>query len=92
MQNNNSNEWINWIEEAISKDFIKYYEFNHFNNFKVVGAGGFGKVYCVDWKNSGQRFALKSFWDFNDTVKELVREVITKYNMYLVDNHFYISS
>ncbi|CAB4396134.1 unnamed protein product [Rhizophagus irregularis] len=27
---NSNNEWINWIEEAIAKDYFKYYEFNHF--------------------------------------------------------------
>ena len=90
MQNSNSNEWINWIEDAISKKHIKYYEYNHFSNFQKIGTGGFGKVYCANWKNSGQYFALKSFLNLNNvTIKELVREVFTKYNMYLlVDNYF----
>ena len=93
MQNtNNKNEWINWIEDAVSKKHMKYYEYNHFSNFQEIGSGGFGKVYCANWKNTSQCFALKSFFNLdNVTVKELVREVITeynKYNMYLVDNHF----
>ncbi|POG64953.1 kinase-like domain-containing protein, partial [Rhizophagus irregularis DAOM 181602=DAOM 197198] len=33
----NSNEWINWIEESIAKKQIKYYDYNHFNNIQEVG-------------------------------------------------------
>src|ERR1051325_2013980 len=72
-----SNEWINWIEEAISKKHIKYYEYEYFHNFKEVGAGSFGKVRRVNWKNSHGYLALKSFFNFNNaTVKEVVREVM----------------
>ena len=28
----NTNEWINWLEEAIAKEYLKYYEYNYFNN------------------------------------------------------------
>ena len=73
----NSNEWINWIEEAISKKHIKYYEHEYFHNFKEVGAGSFGKVYRVNWKNSHEHLALKSFFNFNNSMaKEIVREVM----------------
>ncbi|RGB42326.1 kinase-like domain-containing protein [Rhizophagus diaphanus] len=46
MSNNtefNSNEWIDWIEEAIAKKHIKYYDYKHFNNIQEIGSGGFGK-------------------------------------------------
>ena len=33
----NSNEWIDWIEKAISKKYIKYYEYNHFYNITEIG-------------------------------------------------------
>ena len=76
---NNSNEWINWIEVAIANDYIKYYEYKHFNNIKEIGSGGFGKVYCANWKNSNQYFALKYFTKPDDaTVEEIVHEVIMK--------------
>jgi hypothetical protein len=39
----NKNEWIKWIEEAIDKEHIKYYEYKEFNNFQEIGTGGFGK-------------------------------------------------
>ena len=74
--NNNSNEWINWIEEAIAKDYFKYYEYKHFSNIQEIGSGGFSKVYRANWKNSEQYFALKSFKKLDDAaVKEIVGEV-----------------
>jgi hypothetical protein len=73
----NKNEWINWIEEAIDKEHMKYYEYKEFNKFQEVGTGSFGKVYRANWKNSEKCFALKSFSSLNNvTVKEIVREVI----------------
>ena len=72
----NANEWINWIEEAIFKRHIKYYEYEHFNNIEKIGSGGFGKVYRANWKNFENYFALKSFFSLNNvTVKEIVHEV-----------------
>ena len=40
-----SSEWANWIEDAISKKLIKYYEYEHFHNIEEIGSGGFGKIY-----------------------------------------------
>jgi hypothetical protein len=73
----NKNEWINWIEEAIDKNQLKYYEYNEFNNFQEIGTGGSGKVYRANWKNLEKHFILKSFFSLNNTiVKEIIREVI----------------
>ena len=74
----NSNEWINWIEEAISKNYLKHYEYKNFSNLQEIGTGGFGKVYRANWKKSNKYLALKSFFDFNNTttIKEVVHEVI----------------
>jgi hypothetical protein len=73
----NKNKWINLIEEAIDKEYIKYYEYKEFNNFQEIGTGNFGKVYCANWKKLEKCFALKSFFILdNVTVKEILREVI----------------
>ncbi|RIA84024.1 hypothetical protein C1645_742654 [Glomus cerebriforme] len=73
---NNTNEWVNWIEEAISKEHIKYYEYEKFYNFNEIGSGGFGIVHRANWKNSHEYFALKSFFNFNETTaKEIVHEI-----------------
>jgi hypothetical protein len=73
----NTNEWIDWIEEAIVKEHINYYEYKQFNNFQEIGSGSFGKVYRANWKNLEKNFALKSFFNTNElTIKEIVCEVM----------------
>ncbi|GET04740.1 kinase-like domain-containing protein [Rhizophagus clarus] len=71
-----TNEWVKWIEEAVDREYFKFYEYNQFNNIQHIGTGGFGKVYRANWKNSEKQFALKSFFSLdNITVKEIVREL-----------------
>ena len=73
-----SDNSIDWIEDAISKNHIKYYEYKHFNNIQRIDSGSFGIVYRADWKNLKKPFALKSFSNLNNvTNKEIVGEVIT---------------
>ncbi|CAB4438351.1 unnamed protein product [Rhizophagus irregularis] len=75
----NSNEWIDWIEEAIAKKHIKYYDYKHFNNIQEIGFGNFGKVYRANWKSFCNHLALKSFFNFNNaTVKEIVNEIFNE--------------
>jgi hypothetical protein len=76
--NKNSNEWINWIYEAISKNQINYYEYEDFYNIEKIDDDYFEKVYRANWKNSERYFILKSFNFDNVTVKEIIREVIIK--------------
>jgi hypothetical protein len=72
----NANEWVDWIEEAIAKEYFKSYEYKNFSNVREIGSGAFGKVYRANWKNSNQYIALKSFFNLNNvTVKEIVHEV-----------------
>uniref|UniRef100_U9SUR3 Protein kinase domain-containing protein n=1 Tax=Rhizophagus irregularis (strain DAOM 181602 / DAOM 197198 / MUCL 43194) TaxID=747089 RepID=U9SUR3_RHIID len=71
-----SNEWINCIEEYISKNKnIKYYEYYHFHNIEKINNDNFGKVYRANWKNSEQYFVLKSLNIDNITVKEIIHEL-----------------
>jgi hypothetical protein len=81
---NNSNNSINWIEEAILKKHIKYYDYkNCLSNVQIIGKGHFGEVFRVNYKDSEQYLALKSFFNFDiATVKEIVHEVLYKYNFY----------
>ena len=81
---NYSNEWIYWIEESISKNYIKYYEYKHFHNIEKIGNGS---IHRANWKNSEQYFALKSFNFDNATIKEIIHEVITNCN----NNDNYVS-
>ena len=73
----NANERINWIEEAIAKEYLRYYERENFSNIEVIGTGTFGKVYRAKWRNFENYLALKSFFNLNNvTIKEIVHEVI----------------
>ena len=77
----NQNEWINWIEDSISKKHIKHYEYKYFNNIQEIGSGGFANVYRANWKNSPGHLALKLINLNNTTIKEIVHEVIMSYNL-----------
>ncbi|CAB4442931.1 unnamed protein product [Rhizophagus irregularis] len=87
MQNaKNTNEWINWIEEAVSKEYYRLYEHENFSNIQKIGTGGFGKVYRASWKNS-QYFALKTFFNLDDvTAKEIVHELKLQRDIQFHDN------
>jgi serine/threonine protein kinase len=67
--------YINWLDNSISEEHIKYYKYSDFNNFKQIGEGAYGNVVRVNWKNSNRLFALKSFINDEHTLKEVVKEV-----------------
>ncbi|PKY52372.1 kinase-like protein [Rhizophagus irregularis] len=71
-----SSDSNNWIDDAISKMHIKYFDYKHFRNVEEIGNGGFGKIYCANWKNSEQRLVLKSLINLNPiAIKELTHEL-----------------
>ncbi|CAB5189596.1 unnamed protein product [Rhizophagus irregularis] len=71
-KNNNSN----WLEEAISNNYIKYYEYKHFSNIQKIGTGYFGEVFRANYKDSEQYLALKSFFNLDiATIKEIIHEL-----------------
>ncbi|CAB4388139.1 unnamed protein product [Rhizophagus irregularis] len=83
----NSDEQINWIEDAISKNYFKYYEYNHFRNIQEIGFGSFEKVCRANWKGSNKYLTLKSFSNINNvTVKETVNELKLLFEMNFHEN------
>jgi hypothetical protein len=91
MQASSSNEWVNWIEEAINKKHIKYYEYEYFHKIEEIGSGGFAKVCRANWRNSQKILALKSFHTFNNAMaKEIVNEVIILFSSHHYDICFYL--
>ncbi|GBC22475.2 kinase-like domain-containing protein [Rhizophagus irregularis DAOM 181602=DAOM 197198] len=32
----NTNEWVNWIEEVVDKEYFKFYEYKQFNNIQYI--------------------------------------------------------
>ncbi|GBC05370.1 hypothetical protein RclHR1_00620010 [Rhizophagus clarus] len=75
--NEDTKECIDWIEEAIEKEFFRYYEYKNFSNIRSIGKGGFAEIFRANWNNYlGQYLVLKSFLDLNDaTVKEVIHEI-----------------
>ncbi|PKK72000.1 hypothetical protein RhiirC2_865283, partial [Rhizophagus irregularis] len=61
-----TNVWIDWIEEAIAKKHLKYYEFSQFKNIQEIGRGGFSIVFRANWKSSDRYFALKTFFNYDN--------------------------
>ncbi|GET58533.1 kinase-like domain-containing protein [Rhizophagus irregularis DAOM 181602=DAOM 197198] len=74
----NSNEWIDWIEEAIAKKHIKYYDYKHFNNIQEIGFGNFGKVYRANWKtnqdNNSKKYLLVMEYANSGTLRNYLSE------------------
>ncbi|CAB4426590.1 unnamed protein product [Rhizophagus irregularis] len=70
-----TNEWAQLIEDAITKDFISYHDYNEFQNLQHIGSGVFGKVYRATWKSQDTIVALKSFEFNNYVMKEILNEV-----------------
>ncbi|CAB4442511.1 unnamed protein product [Rhizophagus irregularis] len=69
-----SDKWIQWIEDGISKCYINYYEYNEFQNIRRIGSGAFSNVYRANWKSSNTVVALKSFRN-DSCVIEIVNEL-----------------
>ncbi|GBC14218.2 kinase-like domain-containing protein [Rhizophagus irregularis DAOM 181602=DAOM 197198] len=81
------NEWFKWIEEAIAKKHIKYYEYKYFKNIQEIGIGSFGKVYRAKWKDLPKYFALKSLLNIDEeAIKELINEIELKRELISHDN------
>ncbi|CAB4380750.1 unnamed protein product [Rhizophagus irregularis] len=68
-----SNTYIDWLENAISENYIKYYDYAEFTNKEEISNGSFGKVFRVNRKDSDTVMALK--YPFNLTIKEIVNEI-----------------
>ena len=69
------NYYINWLENSITEEHIKFYEYLDFKNIQLLGNGSYGSVFRVNCKNTDRFFALKSFINNEQTFKELIKEV-----------------
>ena len=63
------------LEKLISEGHIEYYEPSDFKNIQLVGKGSFGSVSRATWKNT-RYFALKSFNNDKQTLREIIKEVL----------------
>ncbi|GBB84536.1 hypothetical protein RclHR1_01110021 [Rhizophagus clarus] len=68
-----SDTCIDWLEKAISDNYIKYYDYADFTNKEELNNGSFGKVFRANRKDSDTVMALK--YPFNLTIKEIINEL-----------------
>ena len=64
-----------WLENSISNEHVRYYEYTDFKNIKKIGKGSFGNVVRANWKDTDRFFALKLFNNDSVSLKEVVNEV-----------------
>ncbi|GBC07922.1 hypothetical protein RclHR1_00780002 [Rhizophagus clarus] len=69
------NYYIEWLNNSITEEHIRYYNYSDFTNIQRIGRGSHGNVVRVNWKNSNRLFALKSFINDKQTLKEVVKEL-----------------
>jgi serine/threonine protein kinase len=74
-------KWIKYIEDAITNGDIIKFDYQNFENIRVLGVGGFGKVYSATYKKLNKSVALKSVNIYNDnSMRNFVNEVL-KYKL-----------
>ena len=67
---------IDWLENSIKEEHIRYYEYSNFKDIRQIGRGSFGSVFRATWKIANRLFALKSFNNDKQTLEQVVKEVI----------------
>ncbi len=68
-----SDTYIDWLEKAVSENFIKYYDYSEFI-IKEIDSESIGNIFRANWKGTNTLFFLKS--SNNLTIKEIINEVI----------------
>lgn len=70
---NESNSHINWVENAFTENYIKYYDYSNFTNIEEIDNNSFGKILRANWKETDIRLIIKSSNKL--TIKEIINEV-----------------
>lgn len=72
---NEINDYNNWLEKSINNENIKYFEYSDFENVRSIGRGTFGSVVRANLKNTDEFYALKSFNNEEEALFKIIREV-----------------
>jgi hypothetical protein len=70
---NDSNNYIDWIEKAVTENYIKYYNYAEFTNMKEINHGSVGNIFQASWKGTDTLLVVKSSYKLS--VKEIINEV-----------------
>ena len=57
---NNTNEWAQWIEDDIAREYINYHDYGEFRDIVKVGYGGFREAYRANLGSSNAVVAIKN--------------------------------
>ncbi|CAB4398642.1 unnamed protein product [Rhizophagus irregularis] len=68
-----SNSHINWVENAFTENYIKYYDYSNFTNIEEIDNNSFGKILRANWKETDIRLIIKSSNKL--TIKEIINEI-----------------
>ncbi|CAB4391058.1 unnamed protein product [Rhizophagus irregularis] len=71
-----------WLEKAIAEKYLKYYEYNEFDNIEAISHSCYGSVYRAKWK--GINMALK--YSDNSTIEEFVNELRLQLEVHYHEN------
>lgn len=74
MQATDFDDDINWIEKAIEKKYIKYYDHSEFTHTKPMDeSSSVGSIFRANWKDTDTLLVVKTPSEL--TVKEIINEV-----------------
>ena len=76
---NDPNDHVDWVEKAITENYIKYYNYSDFTNMKEINNGSVGNIFRASWKGTDTLLVVKSSYKL--TVKEIVNEVFIVINL-----------
>src|SRR5947207_15984996 len=73
------NDCVDWVEKAVTENYIKYYNYTEFTNMKEINNGSVGNIFQASWKGTDTLLVVKSSYKL--TVKEIVNEVFIIINL-----------
>ena len=80
---NDPNDYVDWVEKAITENYIKYYNYSDFTNMKEINNGSVGNIYQANWKGTDTLLVVKSSYKLS--IKEIVNEVLLFYKFKMQD-------
>ena len=78
-QTKDPNDCVDWVEKAVTENYIKYYNYTDFTNMKEINNGSVGNIYQANWKGTDALLVVKSSYKLS--VKEIVNEVLIFINL-----------
>ena len=76
---------VDWIEKAVTENYIKYYNYSEFTNMKEINNGSVGNIFQASWKGTDTLLVVKSSYKL--TIKEIVNEVFIVINLKYIYNN-----